>query len=957
MLRVTQSSSAGAASRYFDAALNVADYYGKGEKTIGLWSGQAAEKIGLPEEVTKKDFEAVLNGMHPVTGETLDGVRHRENRSPGYDFTFSVPKSVSIYMAATGDNRPRELFHAAVNDTMRDIESKMEARVRKDGQDTNRTTGNAVWALFAHETSRPVDGVPDPHSHVHAYVANLTFDSQEGKWKAGQFRDLKRHAPLYEAAFHSRLAAALQQEGYGVTTNGRDFELTGVSREMIGRFSRRTALVEATARDSSEKIGKQAARLVSGGMNAKDAMAMAKSELGGRTREGKSQGLSGPELEKEWKSRFTPQERQVMAAVRGAPSSAVLSPDQAVELASEHLFERQSVAHAFQLEAAALRLGCGLAPAEVSAAVSRAVDKGDLIRGGLNGQPALTSRQALADESRMVELCREGRGAASPLGAGKVWEISRSWLDDQQQAAVKHVLESPDTVLGIRGKAGTGKTTMMRECADALLAHGQPLRVFAPSSEAVQVLKGEGFEDASTIQQLIVNPAAQREAAGKTLWIDEAGLISAKQMRAVMEYARENGSRIILSGDRGQHRSVERGDTLAILEDRAGIRTVELSRIKRQQVEDYREAAAAFGGERPGEGFDRLDAMGWVHEISDTRQRIDFAVETYFEKTALFHRDGTPHTATIVAPTHAEIAAVTGQVRAILKERETIGKEDFPHSRLVNLGFTAAQRRDARNYQPGQTVEFVQNGKGGFVKGQQWTVISPEGSGEVVMERAGGRRTLDLAQAARFNVYRVETAGFATGDVVRATQNKGELLNNSRHRVLVAGPQQLKLEDLSSGKVREVEGLLHLTHAYAATSHASQGKTLDHVVISQPSSTFAVASREQGNVSVTRARLSATWITDDKQALREAISRSEARPSALDLVEGPPPQGQGQGQGPKMAPGTSRTQEQSLREAVRKIPAPANKGKTPDPGGERPRPPSPALNRNPRLGRDRGPGL
>lgn len=105
MLRVTQSISAKAASNYFDAALNMADYYGQGERTTGLWHGLGAERIGLPGKVTKKDFEAVLHGVDPSTGQTLEGVRHRENRTPGYDFTFSVPKSVSIYMAATGDHR------------------------------------------------------------------------------------------------------------------------------------------------------------------------------------------------------------------------------------------------------------------------------------------------------------------------------------------------------------------------------------------------------------------------------------------------------------------------------------------------------------------------------------------------------------------------------------------------------------------------------------------------------------------------------------------------------------------------------------------------------------------------------------------------------------------------------------------------------------------------------------
>lgn len=920
MLRVTQSDSAAAASAYFDAALNVADYYGQGEKTFGQWQGLGAEQLGLPSEVTRKDFEMILNGRDPKNGETIEGVRHREDRTPGYDFTFSVPKSVSIYVAATDDTRPRELFHQAVADTMKDIEAAMAARVRKDGQDSNRTTGNALWATFAHETSRPVDGVADPHLHVHAYVANLTFDGVEGKWKAGQFQDLKRHAPKYEAAFHSRLAAALQREGYGVTANGKDFELTGISRETIDKFSRRTAAVEEAAAANAEKISKRAAQLVREGLSAKDAHAAAKGELGAKTRLEKSKGLSGAELRQEWKNRFTAEEMAACKAVKGAASSQVLSPQQAVERATSHLFERQSVAAAYQVEATALRFGCGLAPEAVRQAINGAVASGELIRGELGGQPSITSRQVLADEGRIVDLCRQGRDAAAPLGGGREWQISREWLDDQQKQGVRHVLECPDEVFGIRGKAGTGKTTMMQECAEALAANGCELRVFAPSSEAVDVLKKEGFDHAQTIQRLIASPESRREAAGKVLWIDEAGLTSAKQMREVMDFARESGSRVILSGDRGQHRAVERGDTLAILEDRGNLRTVELSKIQRQkEVAAYLDAVADFGNQRPRDGFDKLDALGWVQAIESRDQRLDTAVKTYFEKTALTHKDGRAHSAAIIAPTHAEISAINERVRVELRERGELQGPDTAHRRLVNLGLTEAQRHDARSYQPGQAVEFVQNAKGDFVKGQQWTVTATK-NGEVTIERDGQSRALDLGQAKRFNVYRIEEARFAAGDLVRVTQNRGELTNNSRHRVVEAGRDGLRLEDLKTGKAREVGHgeLLHLTHAYAATSHASQGKTLDHVVISQPASTFAVASREQGYVSASRGRLSVTWLTDDKAALREALSRSEGRASALDLAAASDASRQAQGRGK----GQSQSEDASLREKLRELPAP-----------------------------------
>ena len=99
---------------------------------------------------------------------------------------------------------------AAVDDTMREIEAEMKTRVRKRGQDTDRVTGNMTWAEFIHTTSRPIDGLPDPQLHAHVFCLNATYCDQEQQWKAGQFRDLKRDAPYFQAAFRVRLANRLQ---------------------------------------------------------------------------------------------------------------------------------------------------------------------------------------------------------------------------------------------------------------------------------------------------------------------------------------------------------------------------------------------------------------------------------------------------------------------------------------------------------------------------------------------------------------------------------------------------------------------------------------------------------------------------------------------------------------------------------------------------------------------------
>src|SRR5580658_545054 len=186
MIRVTQQNSGAAAKKYYATA----DYYSEGQEIVGLWGGKGAARLGLEGTVDKVSFERLCDNLHPKTGEQLT-VRTRSERRVGYDFTFSVPKSVSLIYAMSGDQDILGAFRGAVDETMREIEAEMKTRVRKKGADIDRTTGNMVWAEFIHTTSRPVKGIPDPQLHAHVFAFNATFDDEENRWKAGQFAEIQ----------------------------------------------------------------------------------------------------------------------------------------------------------------------------------------------------------------------------------------------------------------------------------------------------------------------------------------------------------------------------------------------------------------------------------------------------------------------------------------------------------------------------------------------------------------------------------------------------------------------------------------------------------------------------------------------------------------------------------------------------------------------------------------------
>src|SRR6202790_3665078 len=121
MLRITQQDNSQGAKRYYASA----DYYSEGQEIIGSWGGEGARLLGLEGVVDKLSFDRLCDNLDPRDGRQLT-VRTRSDRTVGYDFTFSVPKSVSLLYALSGDREILDAFRAAVDETMHEIEAEIK---------------------------------------------------------------------------------------------------------------------------------------------------------------------------------------------------------------------------------------------------------------------------------------------------------------------------------------------------------------------------------------------------------------------------------------------------------------------------------------------------------------------------------------------------------------------------------------------------------------------------------------------------------------------------------------------------------------------------------------------------------------------------------------------------------------------------------------------------------------
>jgi hypothetical protein len=292
-----------------------------------------------------------------------------------------------------------------------------------------------------------------------------------------------------------------------------------------------------------------------------------------------------------WESKRTPEEKRALEETLRRAKLGLnprLEPVTvaAAAFAIAHQYERNSVVRTTDLEVTAMERMMGRGrPEDVLPELKR---QGVLIKDG-----QATTEKVWAQERRITAFARETRGSMAPLGVNGQQPDLTGMTHDQKNAT-RHVWDSRDQVVLIRGGAGTGKTTAMRT---AIAGTGKPVVVLAPSSDASRSeLREQGFKDADTVAAFLGNEERQEQARGGVIWCDEAGMLAIDDLEALCTVCKNLGAKLVLQGDPLQHKSVARhGNMLNVLHDFAGLPVAELKEIKRRNGSQVGGAPQATG--------------------------------------------------------------------------------------------------------------------------------------------------------------------------------------------------------------------------------------------------------------------------------------------------------------------------------------------------------------------------
>lgn len=841
------------ALNYFSEHMGKGDYLTQGGDLQMVWYGKGAERLGLRGEVQAEQFTRLCDGQHPETGEKLT-VREKANRRVCFFAQISAPKDVSIALLIGGDKRIEQWWQESVQETLREIESVTETRVRGGGRrDGDRNTGNMAAAVVTHDASRSLD----PQLHTHLCVMNVTYDEVEKRWKGVQPSNFYRYQSFFREVSYNKLAQRMMEGGYELERSRKmGFDIKGFPESVRKKFSKRR-----------NEILEKAAEL---GVSDQDSL----QTITSKTRADK-QRISAAELRSSWRKEcgdaLDDIERIIQEAKMRPPAAFFSTLHEAVDYAVEHLFERQSVVNERILLREALLVGRGRVElSQLREELERRISQGSLIR----HQDEITSRETLAMETEFIHWARSEWDKYDCMGDDRA--ISRK-LKSEHREAVRKILRCRNRIVVLQGDAGTGKTTSLKEVVKGIEAVGGAVFACAPSSGAADGLRNEVTPEADTLQQLLVNPHLQRKIANRVVIVDEAGLLSVRQMRDLCRLAKDNNYRLILTGDIKQHTSVEAGDALRALQKYCEVETVPLTRIIRQRQPAYRKVVEFLAAKEPYQAFTQLEKLGEVYEANGAKSLYEQAAHDYLKTIT------SGKSCLTIAPVWSEIHAFTDVMRDKLKSEGLLSGNEREVTVTSSFGWTQAQRKQIENYKPGDVLQFHRKTVV-FAKDEAVKMVEVRGQRLVVERENGERYAFNPKRIHNFDVGEARKISVASGDRLLIRGNlKANKIKNGDIAVVVGfrADGSILLKD---GRVLP-NSFRQYTHGYATTSHAAQGKTVDRGILILGEEGIRAANLKQAYVSNSRFRETQSIYTTNRKAAKNAMANDLDRKLAHELRE------------------------------------------------------------------------
>ncbi|WP_249012269.1 MobF family relaxase [Conexibacter sp. DBS9H8] len=689
------------------------DYYLKDGERVeapGRWA-QGAEVFGLDpaRPVSAEQLHTLMEVRRPDTGAPLRPAGAGGTAVAAIDATFSAPKSVSAVWALAGTELRGEIELAherAVDAALGYATRQVPMLRRRVGVDTvvHEKAGGVIATSWRHSTARAVeDQVPDPQLHSHVLLHGAV--RRDGRVVAIDSRSWLVHQREVGAAYRSVLAQELHRLGFaverGTGRGGRYFEIAGVPRPLLDRWSSRhhqvqtairarladqardlQAVIDAGGPEAADAAG-QLASLIESGLSPKQERLM-----GTITRSHKLP-VTAEDLDTAWRrdgARHGFGRERIDVLRRGHHDDlAPASPQEVLDA----LTEFDATFPARDARAVALERSAGTPIDEALRALVTLREQDQIL---VLADGTGTTRAQRGKERTVVAIVEQlTHDRVTPLPTGLAdTEVDRldtelaqvgGRLSDEQRAAIRLGCADRPFVV-IEGQAGTGKSTTLIGIARAHQAAGRDILITSTAGLAAERLGSDLSHAGVTCQTYSTSALSAAITHGRvrlgpesTIIHDEAALASTDEQAAVLDAVAHTGARLIAVGDPHQNQPVGAGGLWETIETaaRESDAHVELTINQRAQDPMDQRDQAHFRQGRAERALRGYAARDHIHFNADRRRAEDDAL-------LAAHRDRADglHTLVVVQTSNEHLDQLNARAQAIRIQAGELGNERLP---------------------------------------------------------------------------------------------------------------------------------------------------------------------------------------------------------------------------------------------------------------------------------------
>lgn len=900
------------AARYYA----VGDYYAKGENEPSEWIGAGAEKLGLEESaqrekgggeksdaankasVTREKLETILKGELPPDQKAAwkSNAKNAEKHRPGWDFTLSAPKSLSVAAILGGDDRLVDAHRQAARDAIKFLERYAVTRARVgNGEIDYRHTNNLTAAAFTEFWSRESEA----QLHTHNVIANFTFDKKSGMWRALDGTALYAGKLAAGNVYQNSLAKHAIELGYEVKWDQRKgtFEIEGVPAQIIEQNSTRSKQINEYAKEHGLK-GYRAMQRAKLNTRA-DKVHTSHEKLIEKGKASAGNDLSALEklvdsARRKSKSKELPER---------AESARIRQVDRAVRFGLSNASASEAVVEESKIISDTLRIGGpDVQLADVDNSLNEKLENNKLVpaseqTGGKRLYRGRIMKSDLAAEERFARLLSVGRDTLRPILndataqkrvgsfriSGNEQGAKTSYpLSSEQFETARAFLTSKDRLFHIQGVGGAGKSAMVGAIKKATRFRDHV--AVAKTAIAAQGLGKEAGIRHMTVDAFLAKGGSDIERGG-VLYVDEATMLGTRAASRLYELAEQNHFRVAVIGDAKQLPAIEQGKP-HVLSGRLGAKVSELKTSRRHKTQSVKDAV---GHAREGRIAKALHAVDAIR----TRHMKDLAVSVAHD----WFSSGDRNRARILVLDNSTRVAISQEARTLLKEAGSIDRNGAQTQIYSARSMTNAEKKFAALY-PARNAALV------FYKGDKRLRLEKGARFEIkgkagyklILERrgkGGGPSRIEWAPGrsavSGVSVYDIQERDISRGDQIQWKQNqpdKNGLKNGAEGEVLAVKGDIAKIR-FNDGKTRDINirENPHWDHAYALTVHKAQGATFDRAIIVAPGRAGPLLNQQNFYTAVSRARYQIDLYTDDKNNLVKALTNAPGgKTSALEGV-------------------------------------------------------------------------